>query len=91
MKSKIKKPAKKSNNIGKLIKVSWEDHYSVAGWQKNVSRTDPVIVTSVGYVMAETPKMLVLAQSWTGEDFDYSSGNHKGIIKSCITARKTLK
>ena len=85
-----KKPAKrtkKSSNIGKIQKIEWEDHYSIQGWQKTMN-TDPVKVTSVGQVVAEDAKVVLLAQSWTAED---GSGNHKGIIKKCIISRKDIK
>lgn len=83
-----KKTTKKTNNLGSLVKVEWEDHYSCSGWQKE-SDESPVIVTTVGHIVKETPKMLVLAQSYSSSNS--SSGNHMGIIKKCIKTRKEIK
>ena len=72
-----------------MLKIEWEDHFSTSGWQTGKTNTNPVIVKSTGYVVEDTPKVIVLAQSIA--ENDNSSGNHMAIIKKCITARKELK
>ena len=87
MKRKIKRPTKKSNSIGKLLRVEWEDHYTASGWS-NPTPVDAVKVSTVGFVHAETPTMLLLAQQ---KDVSGFKGNFSGIIKKCILSRKEIK
>ena len=83
-----KKPTKKSQSILKPIQVEWEDHFSIQGWNNTIDE-NPVIVSSVGFVLKETPKMLVLSQNGTEEKVGV--GNNIAIIKKCIVKRKLLK
>ena len=78
----------RKTKVGQLVQVTWEDHYSQPGWQKESDET-PVIVTSVGYIRKETPKMLIIGQNYSEKDA--ASGNHMGIIKNCIKSRKVVK
>lgn len=70
------------------IKVEWEDHFSNIyrqGWSE--SDLMPVVVTSVGVVLAENKKVLALAQNKSNGDH---FGNVINILKRCIISRKKV-
>ena len=91
MNNKIKKPSKKFYVIGKLVKIDWEDHYSVnGGWSQITSRDwEPHVNSSVGKIVREDGKSLVLAPSWSTVNDNVA--DHIYILKSCIIKRKILK
>ena len=82
-----KKPTTKSKPI---IKVVWKDHYSCqlkSGWSGDLDLS-PVLVTSVGVVVAKDKEVLCLAQNWDG---DTTHGNTISILKNCIVSKKIIK
>jgi len=89
MNKRKKKPTKKSRTTSPIL-VEWEDHFSCQGWQQETN-SNPVLVSSLGWIIKETPKMLVLAQNGTKEDMKAGFGNNIAIIKKCIVKRKILK
>lgn len=72
----------------KVEQITWLDHYSAAGWQDVIDKI-PVdyVVNSVGFVINETPKYVVLAQS-VSDSNSYAELMH--ILKINITKRKIL-
>ena len=46
-----------------LICVTWEDHYSHQGWQDIPMESPEYLATTVGWVVYEDKKKVVLAQS----------------------------
>jgi len=73
----------------KVTQIVWNDHFTLNGWvSKDIldSLQKGETVCSVGYLVKETRKIVVLAQSLT-ED---SLGDVTVIIKSCIVTRDDL-
>ena len=91
MNKKTKKPVKKSSSIGKLVKIDWNDHYSYNGaWiDPNEREWKPHLNSSVGKVVKEDTKSIVLATSWSNVNNNVSDPIY--ILKGCIVKRKILK
>jgi len=72
-------------SIMKVLKVTWLDHATTYGWVDE--DLGPVKVTSIGHLVRETKKVLVLTTSLTegGRVLDPIC-----ILKSCVQKRKTL-
>ena len=74
--------------------IKWMDHASLsAHWHdlETVTNAQPLEITSVGWVMLEDDKKVILE---TNSDRFTDSGNHSGVmvvLKSCITKRYKLK
>lgn len=75
-----------------LVLVEWDDHYHIGGWNREPQPTDPVRIISVGWVVEEDKKMLVISESKCFQDGDRPNGvgQLRGIIKSTITKRQRL-
>lgn len=72
-------------------KIVWEDHcsFSHAVWrQKEEFDLKPVTVTTVGYVVKENKKMIVVAGHVTSEGTCHGD---MSILKNCIVSKKKLK
>ena len=73
-----------------LYRIDWEDAYADGGWTHVNKPITPglLLVHSVGYCVAETKKVVVLAQQLSAR------GNYSDTInipKSCIVKRVKLK
>ena len=82
---------------GKLIYFEWNDAFASAGWHskddlKELAESD-FYIKEAGWLIEETPKYVIIGQSWTEEDGFKSekfSNIHK-IPKTWIRKRKVLK
>lgn len=72
-----------------LIYVEFEDHCSAAGWNTDLIDPSPIRCTAIGWIVAETAKMLVLAGCI--DPISKDSTVRQYIVKSCIIKRKKLK
>uniref|UniRef100_A0A6M3L2X1 Uncharacterized protein n=1 Tax=viral metagenome TaxID=1070528 RepID=A0A6M3L2X1_9ZZZZ len=73
----------------KPITVEWEDHYTQGGWRHiDDINTKPALCKSVGLLVKETPKTIVISSSLFGDDI-YTEP--LVILKSCIKKRKFIK
>lgn len=76
----------------KMEKITWDDHWSMSsGWQ-HMSEVDaePLPIESIGYVIKESKKGVLLAGQWNMRHPD-TVGGLLFIIKKCIIKRKKLK
>lgn len=70
--------------------VTWEDHSSGGAWvSDDAINLIPPKVTSVGFVLVEDKKLLVLAQAYEPET--KQSFNRSYILKKCITKRRRIR
>lgn len=53
----------------KLVRVDWEDIYFADNWGEDDEDVQPVESTTVGYLLEETPTMIVL-----GSSYDWRAG-----------------
>lgn len=71
--------------------IEWEDHVSLAdsGWKDRADAhgLSPEICKSVGFLIRETPKHVILVSSMTGSQVD----GEICILKNCIVKREKLK
>ena len=81
----------KTIKIGKPIEITWLDH---CGWAdtrwhniEDSAALKPVTVKTVGYVIKETKKYIVVASVIS--EAEHTNGE-MCIIKGCITKRKKL-
>ena len=72
-----------------IVIVKWEDHHSTNGWQdiSDISE-EPLINTSVGFLVKETPNHIILAQSLVGDG--EQCGDIISILKKTITYKKEV-
>lgn len=69
--------------------VKWEDHHSINGWQDISSiNEEPLINTSIGFLVKETSDHLILAQSLVGDG--EQCGDIISILKKTITYKKEV-
>lgn len=74
-----------------LWKISWYDHCSSrASWstEDTLKSAKPLVVDTVGWLIAENKKCVTLASSVNIEDDNY--GGDMTIVKSCIIKKKRL-
>ena len=71
-----------------LVEIVWDDACSDAGWQttKHI-KFEPQIVVTVGFLIAENKSYLILAHTYSEDDFV----GWFQIPKGMIVSRKTLK
>lgn len=71
-----------------LVEIVWDDACSEGGWHevKDI-KLSPEIVTTVGFLIAENTKYLMLGHTFSGNDFN---GKFQ-IPKKVIISRKVLK
>lgn len=78
--------------LGKIYKVTWDDHFSETGWKDDsellswVEDKEPC--TTVGYLAHQNEKLLVIAGSHDGIE---SYGDFMAIFKTCIISIDTLE
>lgn len=74
----------------KIEYIEWEDHVSLAesGWKdkKDAHDLSPEICKTVGFVLRETSKHVILVSSFSGHQVD----GEVCILKNCITFRRSL-
>ena len=72
----------------KLVKVTWWDHASKDEWmsrEEAIKDVDPVLVSSVGYLLREGDRWVTIAGSLASdEDVSQVLAIHKGSV-DCIT------
>lgn len=72
-----------------LVEIVWDDATSLEqGWVTGTFSPEPTLVTSVGFLVCESKRHLVIAQ-----DID-PNGHHAGngqIPKACIVKRTVLR
>lgn len=81
---------KKKTKLPNPVLVKWLDHFSKQGWGE-ADDCQPIEVSSVGYVIKDTKKMLVLAQDAHYESGYAGFGNNIAIMKGCIVSKKAIK
>lgn len=89
-KKKQNKPSKNTGTVTKpILRIDWEDHCTANGRWSNIKEMDvsPKLVCSVGVLVHEDKKMVVLAQNVMS---DVTMADTINIIKSCIVKRTTL-
>jgi len=71
-----------------LVEIVWDDASSDAGWQEveNI-KFEPQIVTSVGFLIAESKKYVILGHTYSGDAYI----GWFQIPKGMIITRKVLK
>lgn len=83
---------KKTKSTGDLIYVEWIDHVTFVNnsWRRidEIADLEPSIVETVGWVVSETKKKLVVVA--TRAEHNDATGEFC-IIKGCILKRKRLK
>lgn len=59
-----------SQEIGDMLLVKWEDHYSIDEWQEIPTSEDieTLYVTTVGVFLAENKTYIVLARNYTSDE-----------------------
>ena len=76
----------------KLVYIEWFDHCSLTGgvWHEksDVENMAPMLVKSVGWVVKETDKYVIIVSSMFS---DVHVGGDVLIIKSCIKSKKVIK
>lgn len=73
----------------KILRVVWRDHFTLGGWQEVATALavkEGVLVETVGYLVKQNAKVIVIAQSLTDDGF----GDITVIIKSCIEFKEAL-
>jgi hypothetical protein len=72
----------------KLIYVEWEDHHSFAGWSNETNvKTEPLICSSIGWLVDENKMGITLAGSYSVEEY----GSTTYLLKKCIVKRVVIK
>ena len=80
---------KKKKEKYKLYKIEWEDAASSGGWiELGEEKLDPLIVTTVGFLIKETKDRLILAQSLTN---GHRSADRIQIPKAWIKKKTHIK
>lgn len=71
-----------------LVEITWDDASSDAGWQvaKEV-KFEPQVVISVGFLISENKKYVIIGHTYSGEDFV----GWLQIPKAMIISKKVLK
>lgn len=81
--------------IGDLVEIVWEDHYNngTPGWRElSEIDTKPCLVTSVGYIVAETKGLLFIAPTvYKEEEGIQFCGGYSARIKTDIKKLTILK
>lgn len=87
----MKKKTKKNKNLGKKLHIRWEDHFSTNGRWFTIEELNlrPHINESVGMLVHEDDKAVVLASSWSTINNTFNDPVY--ILKSCIVSRKNMK
>lgn len=80
----------------KLVYVEWLDHVSFteSTWRDEDEYKDlnPATCKSVGWILREDDKMMVLVQNiHQSDEFEDKYCGEMGILKGCITLMKELK
>jgi len=77
-----------------LLLVEWWDHSSSSAWQSEhevrESAVTPLLVRSVGWIVAETRKQIALAAR-ISDDSELGLGNVQMIMKAAIKSRRALR
>jgi len=73
----------------KILKVVWQDHHSIAGWHDVADlKTEVLLNTSVGFLMAEDKLHITLAQTIVSDG--EQCGDLINILTKNIVERKEL-
>lgn len=71
-----------------LVEIIWDDASSDAGWQEiKITKFEPQTVISVGFLIAENSKYLIIGHTYSGDDFV----GWMQIPKGMIISKKILK
>jgi len=81
----------KSDALGpiRIEQLLWVDACSEIGWAEADNKVEPFVAYTVGRVIKETPKYIVLIGSWGASDTD--TNERMVIPKGWIVSRKRLK
>lgn len=74
-----------------IVEVTWMDHviYTNPSWREATDELKPAIIKSVGYVLRDKEDCIELVETL---DVEHPiSGNHRVILRNCITDIKVLK
>lgn len=73
-----------------IVEVTWKDHviYTNPSWRDVTDELKPAIIKSVGYVLRYNDDGIELAETLDAEN--PIGGNHRVILKNCITDIKVL-
>lgn len=75
---------KKVKNKYPLVEITWEDHWSQAGWHDPTKPLVPAEYKSVGYLIKKTRKeVVIVACLSTNRDFT-EMGNMSYRLASCV-------
>lgn len=71
-----------------LVEITWDDASSDAGWQEaREVKFEPQVVISVGFLISENKKYVIIGHTYSGEDFV----GWMQIPKGMIISKKVLK
>lgn len=80
---------KKTKQIYPIVEIVWEDISNhEAGWLDTVDEVNPMIISSVGFLVKETDKHLVLAMDLAS---DNQHNQRAQIPLSVVRSRKVLR
>jgi hypothetical protein len=71
--------------------VEWYDHCSTSGsWNplEVVKTMEPILITSIGFLVNETPRTVTLAAHWGVDDHNVSGDIC--ILKNCVKRKKKI-
>lgn len=69
--------------------IVWHDAVAACGWLDQGAEAPTDIVTTVGYILKETPKYLVIASTWGNNDDTIQSNARMTIPKGMLIRRQT--
>lgn len=74
-----------------VVQVTWLDHviFSSASWRDAADELKPATIKSVGFVVRNNKEYIELAETLDTES--PISGNHRVILRSCISDIKVLR
>ena len=59
-------------NTAKLVRVNWHDYISVSNWNDEDDDIRPPAISSIGYLIEETPTEIIVATSYNWDDDRWS-------------------
>ena len=82
---------KKETSKHTILLIVWEDAVSDNGWQLKEEVSETHTCSSIGVLIKETDKYVVLGGSWSDENGELETNNRITIPKGWIVSRKVVK
>lgn len=73
--------------VGDVVKVKWEDAYGDPGWADTPEKHTPHIVTSIGKIIFDDDRGILLAGSWSETQMGDRSFIPRGMVRKVTRVR----